>query len=689
MKLVRPAQASWFVVVLLLVPGRGGDDHVATEVPAGVRTIRQLRTAADRLEGEERALPDLGIRWGASARDGITAQQVKPGGPASKAKILPGDVIRKIGKLRTRDIEEVERATSLLQIGRSVPLLVLRPAVKKEAVIEYRTGERVGDAGFDFKKTRGVYRVTRVRRGSPAWRAGLREGDTFQRFGRTRLGSSGAARRLLKKRRKLTVSVFRRASRYTANVTPAPAVREKVIDWSGKTFKLAVICVEFRDVKHNPQYTVDDLHRMLFSSGEYVKSPDGRTTYGSMRDYYREQSVGTFDVDGKVFDWVEVPNDWAYYDEQGMGAGDGSKSTIFQDALRAVKREHGSRALAGYRGIVFLYAGQRRSLRGSQLWPHRSTITVGGLPKPYYIVEEGGHEFASIGVHCHEFGHMLGLPDFYGYGHRTGVGKFCTMAIGHLGNGVAGKDRPFHLCAYCKIRLGWLQPQIIHPGDRQVVALRPIEGSNKEAIKLLISRSGDEYFLLEARSRTGFDADFWRDGLLIWHVGEDGQRAKGQLSVAIDLEEAHGKRYFDASLRDEEDCIFPSRNTDAFTPATFPSSASNLKSAYRVEICDIRVFRPPDGKPKNGIPPGSVFFRVGDRARAARVQAVEPEQPVYPRDEPVTEVDPVTELPVPFEIGEDNVARPGPNIIPRERYEKKGGSEKGTDRKKHEKKRKR
>ncbi|MDP6424857.1 MAG: M6 family metalloprotease domain-containing protein [Planctomycetota bacterium] len=649
------------------------DDRFVSEIPPGIVAVETLRTAEKRMRGKARAIPDLGIRWGEAAKSGLTAQRVN--GPAGKAKLLPGDVVRAIGKVRIRNIEDVERAMSLVRVGKDVKLAVLRSAVRKDAVIEYRAGDTVGKPGFEFKKTRGVFQVTRVTRGGPAWRGGLRVGDTFTRFDRTRLSSSGAAKRILKRRKKLSVHIVRKASRFTARVEPAPAPKETVRDWKGKTFKLAVICIDFKDVKHNPAFTTTDLERMLFSKNEYRRAPDGRVTCGSMRDYYEEQSVGTFEVEGKVFDWVTVPETWSYYDEQDMGAGDGSRRTVFRDALAGLYEKFGKKALAGHRGIVFLYAGERKSLRGSQLWPHRSTITAGGLPKPYYIVEEGGKEFASIGVHCHEFGHMLGLPDFYGYGHRTGIGKFCTMAIGHLGAGESKKDRPFHLCAYCKMSLGWLEPKIVHPGDTQHIALRPIQGSMTEAIKVLVSPSGDEYFLLEARGKRGFDADFFREGMLIWHVGEDGQRARGQIAVAIDLEEAHGKRYFDASLREESECIFPSRHTDAFTPNTFPASTSNLASAYEVAISDVRVFRPKDGKPRDSMPPGTVFFRI-DTRRSAQVRASEPEQPVYPKDEPVSEIDPVTELPVPFEVGDDNVAKPGPNIIPRDRYKKKDGKKK-------------
>ena len=239
------------------------DDRFVSEIPPGIVAVETLRTAEKRMRGKARAIPDLGIRWGEAAKSGLTAQRVN--GPAAKAKLLPGDVVRAIDKVRIRNIEDVERAMSLVRVGKDVKLAVLRSAVRKDAVIEYRAGDTVGKPGFEFKKTRGVFQVTRVTRGGPAWRGGLRVGDTFTRFDRTRLSSSGAAKRILKRRKKLSVRIVRKASRFTARVEPAPAPKETVRDWKGKTFKLAVICIDFKDVKHNPAFTATDLERMLFS----------------------------------------------------------------------------------------------------------------------------------------------------------------------------------------------------------------------------------------------------------------------------------------------------------------------------------------------------------------------------------------------------------------------------------------
>jgi len=75
-----------------------------------------------------------------------------------------------------------------------------------------------------------------------------------------------------------------------------------------------------------------------------------------------------------VFDWVTVPEPWAYYDAQDMGGGEDGAHTVFHDAIEAVRAQRGANALDAFDGVVFLYAGPRQSLRGSQLWPHRASV---------------------------------------------------------------------------------------------------------------------------------------------------------------------------------------------------------------------------------------------------------------------------------------------------------------------------
>ncbi|HHI79351.1 MAG TPA: M6 family metalloprotease domain-containing protein [Planctomycetes bacterium] len=670
-----------YLLLLLLAPQGGAlvqeptgpavpDPWTTQRLLPGLKTLEDLPEAFKKpWTFAPKARLDLGISFGGFGRRGVYVDQVLPRGPAERAGLLPGDLIQKIGRSPLRETADLETALASLREGKKVTLKLFRPALKKDIRIARGGGPW---PGFAFKRSRGKIIVTRVDRKSEAYRGGLRVGDRIYTLNRKSPTSSGVVRRILRKAKTLRIRVRRSSEHKTLSLRPRKTKAKKRRSWAGKTFKLAVLLVEFKDRKHRPEWPQEAYERMLFSEGEYTKAPDGRRTYGSMRDYYKEVSCGQFDLEGRAFDWVQVPETWAYYDEQDMGPARGGKTRIFEDALKEVRKREGPKALDPYQGVVFIYAGARDSLRGSQLWPHRSSIRVGGRSVPYYIVEAGDREFASIGVHCHEFGHMLGLPDFYGYGHRTGVGKFCTMAIGHLGGGRSLKDRPFHLCAYCKIQLGWLRPTILRPEAKGLLCLRPIEGSRDQALILPLSPGGEEYFLLEVRSRRGFDSDFFRDGLLIWHYGEEGQSARAQIGVPIDLEEAHGKRYFDASLREEGQCLFPSTNTHDFAPNTFPSSRSLRQSAFPVTLADIRVYRPEKtDKPtaSRPIPEGSVFFWLGVPSKL-RPKPQEPQQPVYPHDKPVLATDPVTELPVPFHIGKDNIAAPGPNIIPRKKVKK-------------------
>lgn len=650
---------------LLALPARAQAQAAETDVvPADVRTVETLAAATGKGAGRQRQRADLGIRFGAPRQGGLEVQTVVPGGPAAREGLLTGDIVRAIGRTAVHDAEDLELATGLLRVGQKVRLAVKRPGVRREVLLALHAGETAGQPGFEVRRTKGTFEVTAVKPGSAAARAGLKPGDTFSRIDNVHLASSSALRRLIATKTSFKVFLQRSEASLSPELTAVGAPEDEVVDWKGKTFQLAVVLIEFADVKHHPAYAAEDFERMLFSKGEYTRSPDGRRTYGSMRDYYQEMSCARFEVTGRAFAWVQVPEKWAFYDAQDMGTGDGSTETVFEAALHALRARNGADALDKFDGVVFLYAGERRSLRGSQLWPHRASIAVGGKHVPYYITEEGGATFNSIGVHCHEFGHMLGLPDFYGYGHRTGVGRFCTMAIGHQGAGASGADRPFHLCVYCKLRLGWLLPKVVLPSERQRIALRGVEGRPGEALKIPISPSWDEYYLLEVRNKTGFDTDFFRDGLLIWHVGEDGQKEKGQIGVAIDLEEAHGKRYFDASLREEESVPFPWGNNNAFTPLTVPSSKSNLAGAQELLLTDIAVYRPAPNAAAAPFASGTVFLSIGDKEAAARVAVVSPEQPEYPT-EPVEELDPITKLPVPFTVGSDGVAKPGPAIMPR------------------------
>ncbi len=361
--------------------------------------------------------------------------------------------------------------------------------------------------------------------------------------------------------------------------------------WKKPTFALAVVLFDFPDAAHNGEFKPAEFERMLFARGTYTgKSPSGERVYGSLADYYAENSGGKLEVAGKCFDWVTLAKTREYFEERRMGDREASKE-LLPKAVELVQARDGEGCFDAYDGIVFIYAGKQTYKRPWMLWPHRASIKAGKRTLPYYLNAEGGKYFNAIGVHVHEFGHMLGLPDQYGRGHATGIGKWCTMAVGHMGSGESRNGRPHHLCLWCKERLGWVTPVAIDPSEPQRLKLGAIGKDATQAFKVLLKPDGSQCYLLENRQRNGYDAEVEGTGLLVWHQS----RAGG----GIDLVEAHGRKVPNASLVETDEIPFPSVYNRHLTPDTTPPSVG---SVYLTDIVE-----------KDGV----VYFTIGTKKQAA------------------------------------------------------------------------
>jgi hypothetical protein len=150
--------------------------------------------------------------------------------------------------------------------------------------------------------------------------------------------------------------------------------------------------------------------------------------------------------------------------------------------------------------------------------------------------------------------------------------------------------RPQHMSAWCKERLGWIQPAVIDPTIKQKLILSPIENNPKECFKVLIRPDGSEYLLLENRKKMAFDESLPADGLLIWRVVVNRPL----------LEESHGVEGPDGPRVYINSVPYPSAANNSYTPYTTPSSRSQLGNGMPVYITNIRK-----------VADGRVAFEVG------------------------------------------------------------------------------
>ncbi|MFQ5605105.1 MAG: immune inhibitor A domain-containing protein [bacterium] len=189
------------------------------------------------------------------------------------------------------------------------------------------------------------------------------------------------------------------------------------------TYTLKVLLVEFQDVKHRnpsqdgkPAYTFQNFEDLFFSSGTYTSSsPDGEQVFGSMRDYYTQMSAGNFTLSGNVLnrddDSDNVP-DWLVLDYN-KSAYTGSRN-VRTDALNKASAAGLNTSTNSTTKLVVVYAGNIW-LAGS-LWPSAGSTQYVTCERFHWNdrgTDPTDAPFSHIGIHAHEFGHLLGFTDLY------------------------------------------------------------------------------------------------------------------------------------------------------------------------------------------------------------------------------------------------------------------------------------
>jgi M6 family metalloprotease-like protein len=543
----------------------------------------------------------LGVHVTPDKRGRLVIDEIEAGSAAEREGLLVGDVLNKMDGKSLKTVEELRQAIQSRWAGDIVQLNVSRGKKSQDVKVILGTASRPMKVGAQ-RAVLGVFigegddnqgaPVQRVTPGSPAERAGLRTGDVLFKIDNAAVlnftqltdvlaeKQPGDRVKLLLRREGKDVEVY---AELTSDPNDRPFGAEERTLYRKDVYRLAVVCIEYPDAKHNSQIPLKEWEDALFSKGTYKdkKSATGQDVYGSLNDYYVEQSCGAFRVEGKVFDWVEVSKPRADY-SQGTGTGARSRTSLFSEALDKLLARDGKDALKDFDGLLFIYAGGRfPTNRGGLYWPHRSSVTYNGKRWAYFICAEGGSRMSNISVFCHEFGHMIGLPDLYARPENPGsegLGNWCAMS------NQAGNGRPQHFGAWCKEQLGWLKPTVIDPTVKQKLILSPIEGSNRECFKILVRPDGSEYLLLENRRKTGFDQSLPAEGLLVWRVVVN----RPMLEESHGVEGPAGPRVFATSVP------YPSNANTALTPYTTPSSRSQLGGGLPVFITNIR--RLPDGR---------------------------------------------------------------------------------------------
>ena len=273
------------------------------------------------------------------------------------------------------------------------------------------------------------------------------------------------------------------------------------------------------------QYFVDQ------SEGKYTPQFDilgpvtisKRATYGGNDSDGNDQGLGQFVKDAVA----KLPNvDWSLYDNNKDGEVD---------------------------VIVLQYAGvgEASSYEDESIWPCQWSVyeatcewEYNDLTDDWDLVKEGApinvngytiDKFAvfnemngtyddepgdidGVGTFCHEFSHCLGLPDFYDvdYAGHFGMGNWSCLDGGCNNN--LGYT-PCGYTAYEKEFMGWKQTEEAVQGT--TYSLEASVLTTGKGIKIISDSDPNEYYILENRQLSGWDAYLPNHGLMITHVYYD------------------------------------------------------------------------------------------------------------------------------------------------------------------------
>jgi len=298
-----------------------------------------------------------------------------------------------------------------------------------------------------------------------------------------------------------------------------------------------IILAQFPDVKFSAtrEMFVDMLSKQGYSY-------NGAT--GCVEQYFEDQVGSAYKLSFDVSDIVTLSQPLAYY---GANDSEGDDLRPAEAVAEACKLAHSSANPIdfsqydsdsdGYVDNVFLFAAGGDEADGAGddcFWSHswslkgaEITLRLDGKTISDYALSTEladvtlGRKyvgtFTGIGAFCHEFSHILGLPDLYDTDYEDSGGQAealwqCT-ALMDSGNTNNACNTPPNYNAIDLDVLGLGVCETVMSGS---FTLQPI--SREQRYLRINTDTNGEYYLLECRDNTGWDAYIKGHGLAVYHI---------------------------------------------------------------------------------------------------------------------------------------------------------------------------
>lgn len=336
------------------------------------------------------------------------------------------------------------------------------------------------------------------------------------------------------------------ASQRALEINLAPNVLLILVEFADQNFALNNTYQAFDSLANGDNYTYN-----------------GAT--GSCKQYFTDQSNGKYIPQFDVIGPVMLPHTMAYYGTDTL-PGNGNDRYVFDFVLDAclgadqmgadfTKYDNNDDGFVDFVYIIYAGVGQADGGPSTTIWPHawdlKATLYYGNHNQnTYYANSETDYLLpqidgkilnayacsnelkymtnarTGIGTICHEFSHVLGLPDYYltvtdaetNSNQRLTPGAWSLMGYGnYLNNG----NTPPNFSVYDKYFLGWITPEMLDKNQELTI---PADGEsyfmltrNEQHVAEGANRTDTVYYI-ENRQQDGWDAYLPGHGMLVWQV---------------------------------------------------------------------------------------------------------------------------------------------------------------------------
>ncbi|MBO7458818.1 MAG: M6 family metalloprotease domain-containing protein [Paludibacteraceae bacterium] len=358
------------------------------------------------------------------------------------------------------------------------------------------------------------------------------------------------------------MSAEAKKARIEANASRAQARRVQQEKQLGGELNLAprglLILVSYKDKAFS---TLKDTMENMLNGENFTRSYSYEYTYGgknysqsvqssgSARQYFHDQSWGQYNPIFDVVGPYTVSEDLDFYGKNDSQGNDQHVGELISEACKLADADGVDFTLYDNNNdgnvdfVYVIYAGYGEADGGAKntVWPHNydmryyyqydgleKCIVDGKTVRNYACSNEIQYYadvYAGIGTFCHEFSHVLGLPDLYVTVDMSNPPHtLCDWDILDYGPYNNDGNTPPAYSAYERFYMGWLKPRVLDKDE--AVTLNPLNDS-KEALLMckedthnLVGNDPNptEFYILENRKQEGWDKYLPGKGMLITKI---------------------------------------------------------------------------------------------------------------------------------------------------------------------------